>query len=181
MSLILYKTSKKHASSDVVYYCLYGYFFLGQRKSQLAKTYNKDKSTISRWITKYIENGIYSIIETQKLAKFDQEQRNWLLRLYNKNPTIYLQEAKFSFVRKFQTTTSASSICSILHHAGYSWKTLERRAIQIREDDITRFFFEMSAIRWDLSSLIFLDEVGFDNRGMLRNKGYGIKGQRLVH
>lgn len=29
--------------------------------------------------------------------------------------------------------------------------------------------------------MVFLDEVAFDNRGMLRNKGYGVKGQRLIH
>lgn len=39
----------------------------------------------------------------------------------------------------------------------------------------------MSAIQWDLSALTFLDEVSFDNRGMLRNKGYGVRGERLVH
>lgn len=181
MSLILHKTSKKHASSDVVYYCLYGYFFLGERKSNLAKIYNKNKSTISRWIKQYLEDGFYSRSESQKLAKFNDEQRNWLLNLYNKNPMLYLHEAKHFFIRKFQIPISASSICRILHHAGYTWKTLERRAIQIREDDITRFFFEMSSIQWDFSSLTFLDEVSFDNKGMLRNKGYGIKGQRLVH
>lgn len=181
MSMILYKTTKHHASSDVVYYCLYGYFFLGERKAKLAQLYNKSKSTISRWIKKYLENGFYSRNETKKLGKFNDEQRNWLLNLYNKNPTVYLHEAKFYFVRKFQIAISASSICRILHHAGYTWKTLERRAIQIRESDITRFFFEMSSIEWDLSALTFLDEVSFDNRGMLRNKGYGMKGERLVH
>lgn len=181
MSMILHKTTKQHASSDVVYYCLYGYFFLGLRKSKLAIMYNKNKSTISRWIKKYLENGFYSRSETKKLGKFNDDQRNWLLNLYNKNPMMYLHEAKFYFVRKFQLPISASSICRILHHAGYTWKTLERRAIQIREDDITRFFFEMSSIKWDLSALTFLDEVSFDNRGMLRNKGYGVKGERLVH
>lgn len=181
MSLILYKTGKKHASSDVVYYCLYGYFFLGERKSKLAKTYNKSKSTISRWVKQYLDNGFYSRNETKKLATFNDEHRTWLLELYDKNPTIYLHEAKICFIKKFQLAISASSICRILHHAGYSWKTLERRAIQIREDDITRFFFEMSSIPWDLSSLVFLDEVAFDNRGMLRKKGYGVKGGRLVH
>lgn len=181
MSLILHKTSKIHASSDVVYYCLYGYFFLGERKSKLAKTFNKNKSTISRWIKQYLDNGFYSRSETQKLAKFNEGHRNWLLNLYNKNPTIYLNEAKIYFIRKFKMPISASSICRILHHAGYSWKTLERRAIQVREDDITRFFFEMSSIQWDLSALVFLDEVSFDNKGMLRNKGYGVKGERLVH
>lgn len=175
MSLILHKTSKQHASSDVVYYCLYGYFFLGQRKSQLAKTFNKNKSTITRWIQKYLQNGFYSRSESRKLAKFDENQKNWIIELYNRNPVTYLHEAKCLFIRKFQTDISASSICRILHCAGYTWKTLERRAIQIREDDITRFFFEVSAIQWDLSSLIFLDEVAFDNRGILRNKGYDAK------
>lgn len=179
--MILHQTSKKHASSDVVYYCLYGYFFLGQRKSQLAKNFNKNKSTITRWIQKYVQNGFYSRSESQKIAKFDENQRNWILDLYQKNPVIYLHEAKCLFTRKFLMPISASSICRILHHAGYTWKTLERRAIQIREDDITRFFFELSAINWGLSSLTFLDEVSFDNKGMLRNKGYGIKGERLVH
>lgn len=181
MSVILNKTSKQHASTDVVYYCLYGYFFLGKRKSELANFYNKNKSTISRWIKQYLENGFYSRNETQKINKFTEEQRNWLLNLYNKNPMLYLHEAKGIFIRKFHIPISASSICRILHHAGYSWKTLERRAIQIREDDIVRFFFEMSKIQWDISSLIFLDEVAFDNKGILRNKGYGINGERLVH
>lgn len=181
MSMILQKTSKKHASPDVVYYCFYGYFFLGERKSKLAKTYNKNKSTISRWINQYLKNGFYSRSESQKLTKFTEEQRNWLLNLYNKNPMVYLHEAKCFFTRKFQIAISASSICRILHHSGYTWKTLERRAIQIREDDIVRFFFEISSIQWDFSSLTFLDEVSFDNKGMLRNKGYGIKGERLIH
>lgn len=39
----------------------------------------------------------------------------------------------------------------------------------------------MSSIEWDLSSLIFLDEVSFDNKGIIRNKGYGMKGERLIH
>lgn len=181
MSIILHKVTKEHASSDVVYYCLYGYFFLGERKSKLAKTFNKSKSTISRWIKQYLDNNLYSRSETKKLAKFNDDQRSWLLKLYDKNPTTYLHEAKIRFFKKFHVEISVSSICRILHHSGYSWKTLERRAIQIREDDITRFFFEMSSIQWDLSSLLFLDEVSFDNRGMLRKKGYGVKGNRLIH
>lgn len=124
---------------------------------------------------------MYSRIETRKLVKFNAEHRDWIVNLYQNDPTIFLHEAKALFIRKFLMDISASSICRILHMAGYTWKTLERRAIQIREDDITRFFFELSAIPWDLSSLVFLDEVAFDNRGMIRNKGYGVKGQRLIH
>lgn len=85
------------------------------------------------------------------------------------------------FLKKFQTTISTSSIFYILHQAGLTWKTLERRAIQIREKDIYRYFEELSSFKWGFTSLCFLDEVSFDNRGMLRNKGYGVKGERLIH
>lgn len=113
MSLI-HKTSKKHASSDVVYYCLYGYFFLGMRKAELAKTYNKNITTISRWIKKYMEEGFYSRSETKKLAKFHSEHREWLLELYNK-----IQQ---SICTKPNFTSSGSSKCLYLRRqfAGYS-------------------------------------------------------------
>ena len=41
--------------------------------------------------------------------------------------------------------------------------------------DVIRFFFELSSIHWTHESLVFLDEVSFDNRGMLRRRGYAIK------
>lgn len=75
---------------------------------------------------------------------------------------------------------STSSICRILHSEGLTWKTLERRAIQIRHDDIYRFSFELNNLNWDFFNLVFLDEVSFDNRGMLRTRGYAAKGRRLV-
>lgn len=55
-----------------------------------------------------------------------------------------------------------------------SWKTLEKRAIQIRDSEIVKFCEELSAIDWDYSNLVFLDEVAMDNQGLLRTKGYGI-------
>lgn len=39
----------------------------------------------------------------------------------------------------------------------------------------------MLSIDWNLSSLVFLDEMGFDNRDMLRKKGNSRKGTRLVY
>ena len=61
-----------------------------------------------------------------------------------------------------------------------TWKCIERRAIQIREDEITRFVRELLSIPWDLSNLVFLDEVSFDNREMLRKKGYGVVGKKVI-
>lgn len=62
-----------------------------------------------------------------------------------------------------------------------SWKTLEKRAIQIKNSDIAKFMAELDSIDWDYSNLTFLDEVSMDNKGLIRTKGYGIVGERLVY
>lgn len=66
-----------------------------------------------------------------------------------------------------------------MHDNKLSWKTLEVRAIQIKDREIERFFYELQSIDWSYSNLIFLDEVSMDNRGLLRRKGYGIIGRKL--
>ena len=49
------------------------------------------------------------------------------------------------------------------------------RAKQIKERDIVRFFEELNALDWNHISLSFHDEVGIDNRDMLRRRGYSLK------
>ncbi len=70
---------------------------------------------------------------------------------------------------------------TIVRCAGLTWKVLERRAIQINMKEVLRFCNELRLYYWSLDSLVFLDEVGFDNRDMLRKRGFAIKGNRLVH
>lgn len=40
---------------------------------------------------------------------------------------------------------------------------------------------ELREFPWLLENLLFLDEVGFDNLSMLRNKGWGVLGKRLYY
>ncbi|KAI9220089.1 hypothetical protein BC828DRAFT_384364, partial [Blastocladiella britannica] len=54
---------------------------------------------------------------------------------------------------------------------------LERRAVNIRETSILRSVQELNALNWTPASLLFLDKVSFDNRGMLRTRGYGQVGK----
>ena len=39
---------------------------------------------------------------------------------------------------------------------------------------------EMAKYSWNYRNLVFLDEVSFDNRGIIRKRGYAIKGKRLL-
>lgn len=166
------------------YHALYGFFFLGLSKTQLSKTYNKSVSTITNWITLYEDTGsVEKPKRTRIPSKFDTEKRQWLLKLYHKNPVLYLDEAKTQFQMRFNLTISTSHICHILHENNMSWKTLEKRAIQIKDMEIVKFMAELIdwLIDWDYSNLVFLDEVSMDNQGLLRTKGYGVVGKKLIY
>ncbi|XP_058827638.1 uncharacterized protein LOC131687566 [Topomyia yanbarensis] len=179
---ILRKVRHQHASANTVYHCLYDYYYLGVRKDILSKIYSKHRTTISNWIRKYEEHAFFSRKERAIVyLRFKPEQRRWLVNLYESCPIIYLDEAKSEYERKFYQTISTSSISRILHAEGMSWKVLERRAIQLRMMDIYRFVSDMAIVSWDIHCLLFLDEVSFDNRGMLRNKGYAPVGDKLIY
>lgn len=182
MADILHKVRHQHASANTVYHCLYDYYYLGINKDTLSKIYGKHRTTISGWIKKYEDNGYFSRKEREKVyMQFGLEQRRWLVHLYENCPIMYLDEAKSEFERKFHKSISTSSVSRILHAEGLSWKVLERRAIQIRMQDIYRFVSDLAIVSWDIHCLVFLDEVSFDNRGMLRNKGYAPVGEKLVY
>lgn len=181
-NVILQNVEHKHASTNTKYHCLYDYYFLGITRAQLAVIYRKSKSTISSWVEDYEENGLLSFKQREHVfRKFSVHHRQWIVALYYRNPVLYLEECRDLFYQKYQIKISGSSICRILHSGGLTWKTLERRAIQIKEHEILRFCSEMSSFDWDIYHLVFLDEVSLDNKGVLRTRGYGVKGKRLVY
>lgn len=173
----------KPASEDVIYHCLYGYYFLGYRKAALARIYGKSKPTISNWIRRYEEEQLVGrkAPTTRIFKKFDEEKRAWLVKLFQSQPILYQGEAARLFLEEFGEKISVSSISIILREAGLSWKAIERRAIQIQLSDVIRFFEELSAINWYLHQLVFLDEASIDNRSLFRKRGYGVRGKSLVY
>jgi transposase len=52
--------------------------------------------------------------------------------------------------------------------------------MNIKTNDIVRFTLELGTIKWCQMNIQFLDEVSFDNRGMLRSRGYCLKGKKLA-
>lgn len=180
-NIILQNVKNKRASTNTKYHCLYGYYFLGLTRAKLATIYRKSKTTISEWITSYEENGLITSKQRESVfRKFSARHRQWILNLYHQYPILYLEECRDLFYHRFQIKISGSSICRILHAEGMTWKALERRAIQIKEHEILRYTKEMSSFDWDTYHLVFLDEVSLDNQSILRNRGYGIKGERLI-
>lgn len=181
MSVIRDNVKNKQASENTIYHALYGHYYLKYSIDFLSKVYVKDRSTIYRWIKNYENDGLIKRKQKESVyIKFDAEKRAWLGKLYTKRPILTLEEASRLFYAKYKEQISSSSISFILHEHGLTWKRLERRAVQISLTDISRFTLEINSIKWINQSLVFLDEVSFDNKGMLRKNGYGLKGKSLV-
>lgn len=155
-NVIIQNIRHRHANPNTVYHALYGHYFLGISKQNLATIYGKSLSTIYSWFTKYEKDGLFRRKQRKQVyKKYGTDMRTWLVDLYRKEPMLFLDEAKHKFQLHFRVSISVSSVCAIFHEAGLSWKVIERRAIQIRYEEIVRFTRELLAIPWDLFNLIF--------------------------
>ncbi|KAH9113146.1 hypothetical protein AeMF1_012625 [Aphanomyces euteiches] len=52
--------------------------------------------------------------------------------------------------------------------------------MHIKERDVFRFSYEVGQVDWSYQNIVFLDEASFDNRGMIRKRGYALKGSKLA-
>ncbi|KAF0706667.1 hypothetical protein AaE_014003 [Aphanomyces astaci] len=172
--------TRQHAHPNTVYHCLYGYYHLGYSRQILAHVYNKSERTIGNWIRTYEQDGEFRRVSRKGGRKFTTAQRSWLFDYYQAHPLAYLDEAQDAFQQKHGIAISKTSVWQIVHDLGLTWKVLERRAMHIKETDVCRFADEISHIDWSHSNLVFLDEVSFDNRGMIRKRGYAIKGKKVA-
>lgn len=162
----------KHANKNTIHHVLYGYYFRGMSMKDLSEIYHKDGSAISRLIKRYEEEGDVERKKsvTAMYRKFSEDERMWLVNLFNDQPILHQNEAALLFFQQFHLQISTSSISAILSEAGLTWKVLERRAIQIQIEDILRFCDKLSSFPWLLKNLVFLDELGFDNKSMMRKR-----------
>jgi transposase len=172
--------TRQHAHQNTVFHCLYGYYCLGYSRQELANIYNKCTRTISNWIQAYENTGTYERTYSRRELIFNDAHRRWLFTFFERHPLAYLDEAKSAFTKAHCLVISVSSVWRIIHEMGLTRKVLERRAMHIKEKDIFRFVNELSRIDWCHHNLVFLDEVSFDNRGMIRRRGYALKGKKLA-
>ncbi|RQM29964.1 hypothetical protein B5M09_012408 [Aphanomyces astaci] len=169
----------EHASKNTIAHALYAYYHIGMKKSDIAHVFHKSPSTIANWIVRFESRGHLDRKDNKNASTFTQHHRSWIVAFFEHQPMSFLDEAKRAFEVQFKRPISISTVWSIIHRHGMTWKVLERRAMHIKEKDIHRFFEELSLLDWTHSNIQFLDEVSFDSKGMLRKKGYAMKGQKL--
>lgn len=172
--------TSKHAHPNTVFHCLYGFYCLGYSRKELARLYHKSIKTIGNWINVYEATGTYQRSEASYPRTFTKVHRQWLCQFYTKYPLAYLDEAQEAFLNAHQQSISKSSVWRILHECGFTRKVLERRAMHIKEQDVFRFVEELSRVNWCHRNIVFLDEVSFDNRGMIRKRGFSLRGHKIA-
>ncbi|RHY27054.1 hypothetical protein DYB32_007083, partial [Aphanomyces invadans] len=149
-------------------------------RQHLAIVYNKTECTVGNWIMVYQQTGGYQRTHTATDKKFTAAQKQWLLDFYDRHPLAYLDEAQSAFKRVQRVDISKTSVWRIIQSVGLTWKVLERRAMHVKERDVFRFAEELSYIDWNHQNIVFLDEVSFDNRGMIRKRGYALRGKTVA-
>lgn len=182
-STLLSAISGRHASNKVQQHALFTYFFFpGATQRFVAQVYGKSVATINAWKQRWetLLKAGRRAADTSTFRKFTKDKREWIVSYYEKYPLTFLDEGCVAFADHWKESISITQLWRILEEAGYSWKEAERRAKHIRLADIARFATDLSFLNWCPSNVVFLDEVSFDSRDMVRTRGYAPKGQRLI-
>ncbi|KAG3086361.1 hypothetical protein PI124_g10759 [Phytophthora idaei] len=172
--------TKQHAHPKPVFHCLYGYYNLGYSRQELADVYDKTVRTIGNWMKVYENTGTFQRSKMSFHKKFIAAQRQWLYDYYQVKPLSYLDAAQATFTQNHRVAISQTPVWRIIHDFGLTWKVLERRAMHVKERDVFRFVEELSQVNWSHQNLVILDKVSFDNRGMIRKRGYAMRGEKVA-
>ncbi|CAK4292824.1 unnamed protein product [Aphanomyces euteiches] len=133
----------QHASPNTVLHLLYIYYYKNIAKVRLAELFHKDPSTVANWIKRYEETGAVDRKSKCGISRFSEAQKRWLIQYFHIKPLSFLDEVKYAFEREFHQTIAISTVWQTIHDFGMTWKVLERRAIQVKENDILRFVMEL--------------------------------------
>jgi transposase len=158
-----------HAHFEVKMHAVYARIYVGLKFRDIAKAYGKSKSTICNWVKDFRKNG--EVQRKKGPRKIYKEHRQWLVDYVHRFPLAYLSEIHQAFVTAY-FPIGISTIFGVLTDAGITKKVLEKRAIEIQENELIRFTLEVNDLSPLPSQLLFLDEMSCDNRSMLRKRGW---------
>ena len=174
--------AKRQLSEDSKTICVHA-VLVGYRKSLLIDIFRTSKASLNKWIKRFKDTG--SVTKKRKTTipkKFQQKHMDFIILIVEKNPLFTLFQIKQQFERYFTTITiSVSTVWRILIRNNYSYKVLQRRAIDIKLAAITSFTEELNNLSPLPEQLLFLDEMSLDNRDMFKKKGFFRKGEDPIY
>ena len=70
MSAINHAVHHEHASSNIVYHALHGYYYGGRSIQELAASYSKSERTVRNWICIFEKNKVYQRLNKSRSVRF---------------------------------------------------------------------------------------------------------------
>eukprot|EP00734_Pompholyxophrys_sp_LG126_P000370 Pompholyxophrys_sp_v1_NODE_140_length_1581_cov_8.710509.p1 type:complete len:168 gc:universal NODE_140_length_1581_cov_8.710509:266-769(+) len=153
---VLQTVFQKQATEEVKMHCVYTVVYLGYSQATAAQIYGKSEGAVSKWIKRFRETGAVQRRAVANNREYTREHRSHIIEFVQKNPLSFAHEIKCDFNSKFSCNISTSTVVRILHEEGFTHQVVERRAMEIRLSDVTRFTLEMNKISFLHINLFFL-------------------------
>ncbi|OWZ05628.1 hypothetical protein PHMEG_00022246 [Phytophthora megakarya] len=164
--------TRQHAHPNSVFHCL----ILLPRifKTTTSSHLQQARQTVSNWIRVNEATGTYQLAISTSDKRFTSEQRFWIRSYFEQKSLSYLDEAQEAFHQTYQLTISKTYVWRIIHDYRLTCKVLERRAIQVKKNDMIRFVDELSQINWSYQNIVlkmrYRSTTGVVIRGEFKGK-----------
>jgi transposase len=174
---IITREVNKQAHENTKFHAVHAYLFLQFSLEEVAFAFSKTRQTISNWVKQYSTYGHLKRLTHSNDNKYGPDHKQYIKELVMSNPLLYLKEIKQRFQAQFKITISVPTIYRILVvDLELTRKKVERRSLDIRFSEISRFTKEVNEIRPPHQKLIFLDEVSLDGKNEKRPYGWFSRG-----
>lgn len=150
---------------------------LGLSYHEVAKNLGVDMSTIRRTLKIFKTTGNVRKRPYPKercTRKLTLPAQLLILQLVIQKPTMYLNEIQSELETNLLLHISVPTICKFLHQWGFTRQKVCRAALQ--RDALLRSKFAMEMTVFSEDMFVFVDESGADQRNLLRQYGYSVRG-----
>lgn len=160
---------------------IYQAWMLNKSSREIAQNLNVDKSTVSRTVRLFNEEGhvnkkSYPAVNegTKKLTQIDELI---ILELVIDRPGIYLHELQQAILEETGTDVDPCTICRFLKKSGFTKQKMVLVAKQRCELLRAQYQLDMSVYTGHPELLVFVDETGADRRDCLRRCSFSMRGK----
>ena len=108
-------------------------------------------------------------------GKLTQPAQLFIFRLVVDSPAMYLDEIQRQLNSMLILEANLSTICKFLHENGFTWKKLQRVALQ--QDKFLRELYISDVSVYTRNMIVFVYETGIDKCNTPRKYGYSLRGK----
>lgn len=164
-------------SDDLRWRIVWHHHFMDVAAEEVAEVMQVSVRTVQRYTERFLVTGEVrkSLQRSGPLPLLSEYEEFYIIHLSLIRPGIYLRELQQELLHHTGRLIDTSTICRAMKRLGMTRQRIRHIALQRSELKRAEFSAEMNL--FNTSMLIWIDEMGSDQRNALRKYGYGIRGQ----